>query len=166
MVSITSIVRRQNIALILIGIAFSSLGYYLSLRSDFVETTHNIASRPDGFDCRLTSHGEDHFLSPVQATELGVLKYVFAASFLSGVFLTTQAVQTGQIVIYAFFLLGAGAVPYGSEEFKKSSNRDPAGANGYATSFFVAMIASIAVFWFSISHVASALVLRNVILRP
>jgi hypothetical protein len=166
MVTIASIVRRQNIALILIGIAFSSLGYYLSLHSDFVETTHNMASRPDGFDCRLASHGEDHYLSPVQATELGILKYVFAVSFLAGVIFTMQVTQTVELLFTVFIFVTSGVARYRSEEFKRSSNRSAASAIGSAAFFFVAMISSFALFWFSTLHVASALVLRNVILRP
>jgi len=125
-----------------------------------------MASPSSGFVCCLTSRGSNYFLSPVEATELGILKYVFAASFLAGVLLTTQATQTVRLVIAAFFFSTEGVSPYGSAELKQSSRRDPMQAWGSPVLFFAAIILSFAAFWLSISHVAAALVMRNVILGP
>jgi len=166
MASIPSIIRRQNIALILIGIAFSSLAYCLLLRSQFRETQPKLPGPQSGLVYPMASHGSNYFLSPVQATELGILKYVFAVSFLAGVLLTTQATQTVRLVISAFFFSTEGVSPYGSAELKQSSRRDPMQAWGSPALFFAAIILSFAAFWLSIPYVAAALVLRNVILRP
>jgi len=164
--SISSAIRRQNIALILIGIAFSSLGYYLLLRSDFIDTQPREASSQSGLIYPLPSRGSTYFLSAAQSTELGLLKYTFAASFLLGVLLTRQATQTVRLVISALSIVSAGTTPYSSKTLKRSPGKDPTEFNGSPALFFGSATLSFAVFWLSISPAASALVHRGIILPP
>ena len=166
MASISALIRRQNIALILIGIAFSSLGYYLWLRSDFAETHRTKPSDSVDLIYPLTSRGSTYFISPEQATELGILKYLFAGSFVAGVLLTSQATQTVRLVIAALSYMTEGMSPYRSEELKRSSRRDHTDASGSPALFFISIVLSFAAFWLSISRVASSLVLRGITLRP
>jgi hypothetical protein len=165
MASISALIRRQNIALILIGIAFSSLGYYLWLRSDLAETHRTKPSDSVDLIYPLTSRGSTYFITPEQATELGILKYLFAGSFVAGVLLTKQTTQTARLVVAAFFYLTDGMSPYRSEELKRSL-RDRTDASGSPALFFISIVLSFAVFWISISRVASVLVLKGVTLRP
>ncbi len=165
MSSISSIIQRQNIALIFMGIAFSSLGYYLLLRSHFVDTQPKGASSSLGFTYPLTNHGSSVFLSAEQATELGVLKYAFGVSFVLGVLLTRQATQTVRLVIAALFLATEGVSPYRSETLKRSSGKD-GGFNGSPSLFFGSAALSLVIFWLSIPRVAAVLVLTGVILKP
>ncbi len=162
---ISSIIQRQNIALIFMGIAFSSLGYYLLLRSHFVDTQPRTASPSSGFTYPITSRGSSVFLSAEQATELGVLKYAFGVSFLLGVVLTRQATQTVRLVIAAFFFTTEGVSPYRSETLKRSSGKDGT-FNGSPSLFFCSAALSFVIFWLSIPRVAAVLVLWGVILKP
>lgn len=166
MSSISWSVCRQNLALILIGLAFSSLGYYLFLRSQFIDRQPREARPPSGLIYSINSRGSVYFLSPVQATELGLLKYAFAVSFIAGVLLTTQALQLARFVLIALEFAASGAWYIGTREAAQSAKKDRSDPGGSAIYFFGSILISLVTIWFSIFHVASMLVLKGTVLGP
>jgi hypothetical protein len=166
MFSIQWRVCRQNLSLILIGLAFSSLGYYLLLRSQFIDRGTREPSPPSGLTYSINSRGSVYFLSPVQTTELGLLKYAFAISFTAGVLLTTQALQLARFVLIALEFVASGAWNIGTREAAQSTKNDRSDPGGSAIYFFGSILTSLVIIWFSIFHVASMLVLKGAVLGP
>jgi hypothetical protein len=101
----------------------------------------------------------------MQATELGMLKYAFASSFIAGVLLTTHALQLARVVLIALEFVTSGAWYIGTREAAQPS-KDFSDLDGSPRYFFGSIFISLVVIWLSISRVASMLVSKGIVLRP
>jgi len=169
MISSSSV--RQNIALILIGIAVASLGCYLYHRHQVIQAQGGNPTLSSLLFSRANGSDAGVILSQAQANELGVLQYLFGASLLLGIALATQATQVVNLVTcwLSISMLGMNMPwlhSYQRDAIEEAYPEDPGTYGGSPIFFFAALILSSGGLWLSISPLASLLIRNGIVLRP
>lgn len=135
-------IRRQDLALIFMGMAFASFGYHLYLWFRLMGTQPRMPDPALGLIYAMNNHGWYYYLSATQTTELGMLMYIFIALF-----------------VLAAITYGHHPVKHPWEKYRKPD----VGSGIY---FAVSLLLSIVALWSYSCSIASFLVSRGIILDP
>jgi hypothetical protein len=133
---------RQNLALILAGMAFGSFGFHLYLWSYFMDHQPRNPNPAQGLVYSMNNHGWSYYLSATQATELGMLMYM------------------------SFALFVFGAIAYGRHPAKQAWEKHRMPDRGSGIYFVISLLFWGVVLWVSGYSLASFLVSNGLSLQP